>query len=115
ATKVGYTTVKALNRYDCMNRGFFTIKRVSLDAENLVLREETVVDQNTVTVARNSVDERMWREVCRPPSVPDLAKVAEQADRAATAAAPPARTAERKPVPGAEAQPAAKPRTQAAP
>lgn len=115
ATKVGYTTVKALNRYDCMNRGFFTIKRVYLDAENLVLREETVVDQNTVMVARNSVDERMWREVCRPPSVQDLAKVAEQADRAATAAAPPARTAERKPAPGAEAQPAAKPRTQAAP
>lgn len=87
ADKAGYTTVKALNRYDCKNRGFFTIKRVYLDADNVVLREETVVDQSAVMVARNSVDERMWREVCRPPSVQDLAKVAEQADRAAAAAA----------------------------
>lgn len=88
ARKAGYTTVKALNRYDCNNRGFFTIKRVYLDDDNLVLREETVVDQSVVMVARNSVDERMWREVCRPPSVQDLARVAEQADRAAAGATP---------------------------
>ena len=86
AARVGYSTVKALNRYDCQNRGFITIKRVYLDADNLILREETVVDQSVVMVARNSVDERMWREVCRPPSAADLAGVAEQAGRAAAAA-----------------------------
>jgi len=115
AAKVGYTTVKALNRYDCVNRAFFTLKRVYLDADNLVLREETVVDQSLMMVARNSVDERMWREVCRPPSVQDLAKVAEQANRAASAVAPSARASERKPAPGAEARAAAQPRTQVAP
>jgi carbonic anhydrase len=86
AARAGYTTIKALNRYDCNNRGFVTVKRVYLDAENRVLREETVIDQSVVMVARNSVDERLWREVCRPPTVADLAKVADQADRAAQAA-----------------------------
>ncbi|THF61941.1 carbonic anhydrase [Pseudothauera nasutitermitis] len=86
AAKIGYTTVKALNRYDCNNRGFQTVRRVYLDSENRILREETVVDQSLVMVARNSVDERMWREVCRPPTMGDLAQVAAQADRAVAAA-----------------------------
>ncbi|THF54781.1 carbonic anhydrase [Pseudothauera rhizosphaerae] len=80
--RVGYTTVKALNRYDCANRAFFTVKRVYLDEEHRVLREETVVDQNVVMVARNSVDERMWREVCRPASAAELAQVARKAAEA---------------------------------
>lgn len=81
----GYAAVKALNRFDCYNRSFFTVKRVYLDARHLVLREESVLDQSPVLAARNSVDERLWQEVCRPPSVADLQKVAQQA--AASAAA----------------------------
>jgi len=86
AAKVGYTTVKALNRYDCTNRGFFTVKRVYLDADHFVLNEEEVTDRKMIAVARNSVDERLWREVCRPPSVKDLAEVAAQAGSAAAGA-----------------------------
>ncbi len=83
ARQAGYTTVKALNRFDCMNRGFSTIKRVYLDDTDSVLREEAVTDQAPVLVTRNSVDERMWREVCRPPTTDDLAKTARDAGRSA--------------------------------
>ncbi|WP_332670961.1 carbonic anhydrase [Aromatoleum sp.] len=79
AATEGYAAVKALNRFDCYNRSFFTVKRVYLDSRHLVLREEGVLDQSPVLAARNSVDERLWQEVCRPPSVGDLQKVAQQA------------------------------------
>jgi len=84
----GYTTIKALNRYDCMNRSFLTVKRVFMDSLDRVIREEAAADQEPVAIARNSVDERMWREVCRPPTVSELDKVAQQAARAAAPAAP---------------------------
>jgi len=32
AEKEGYASIKALNRFDCFNRSFFTVKRVYLDA-----------------------------------------------------------------------------------
>lgn len=76
AAAEGYASVKALNRYDCYNRSFFTIKRVYMDARHVVLREEGGLDESPILAARNSVDERMWQEVCRPPSVSDLQKVA---------------------------------------
>ncbi|ANQ83981.1 putative carbonic anhydrase [Azoarcus olearius] len=98
ARKAGYGTVRALNRYDCMNRSFFTIKRVYLDTAGRVVREEAVTDTSPVMVTRNSVDERMWREVCRPPTVSDLQKVAAAAGRSA---------AETRPVPTPAAKPAA--------
>lgn len=89
AESAGYATIKALNRYDCRNRSFFTIKRVYLDAAARVVREEAVADQVPLEVARNSVDERMWREVCRPPTVSDLEKVASAAGSAAAEARSP--------------------------
>jgi len=100
----GYTTIKALNRYDCMNRSFLTVKRVFIDSLDRVIREEAAADQTPVAVTRNSVDERMWREVCRPPTVSELDKVAQQAARAAAPA-----KAEVKPPPQ-RATPAAPPR-----
>ncbi|NMG64488.1 carbonic anhydrase, partial [Azoarcus indigens] len=84
----GYSTIKALNRYDCMNRSFLTVKRVFMDSLDRVIREEAAADQEPVAITRNSVDERMWREVCRPPTVSELDKVAQQAARAAAPAAP---------------------------
>ncbi len=83
ARQAGYTVVKALNRYDCMNRGFSTVKRVYLDETDRVLREEAATEPEPVMVTCNSVDERMWREVCRPPSATDLTKIAREAGRSA--------------------------------
>lgn len=83
---VGYRTVKALNRYDCRNRSFVTIKRVYLDASDRVIREETKPEQVPVMVTRNTADERMWREVCRPPGSATLGSIAAAASKAAASA-----------------------------
>jgi carbonic anhydrase len=91
----GYASVKALNRYDCNARSFHTIKRVYLDAEHNVIRDERVADPRPIPVDAGSVDERLWREVCKPPSSMDLKKLAEEAGKAAagaTAPQPPAAT-----------------------
>ena len=81
----GYAMIKALNRYDCRNRTFVTVKRVYVDADDIIVREEPVADQTPLAVPRNSVDERMWREVCNPPSAADLQKLASEAARLASA------------------------------
>jgi carbonic anhydrase len=86
ARDAGYSTVKALNRYDCRGRSFATVKRVYLDAASRVIREERVVEQRPIEVNPRSVDERLWREVCKPPTVGDLARLAEEAGRMAEAA-----------------------------
>lgn len=78
----GYAIVKALNRYDCNNRSFETIKRVYLDAGNLVLKEERVTDLMPLQVEPRSVDEALWREVCKPPAAADLKKLASAASHA---------------------------------
>ncbi|MBS0542876.1 MAG: carbonic anhydrase family protein [Proteobacteria bacterium] len=86
AATAGYATIKALNRYDCMNRSFMTVKRVYLDASEQIIREEAVSDQAPMLVARNSVDERLWQEVCRPPTAKDLEKIADEAVKATAGA-----------------------------
>ena len=86
AAEEGYAAVKALNRFDCYNRSFYTVKRVYLDARQLVLREENVIDQRPILAVRNTVDDRLWREVCRPASANDLRHVAREAAMIAEAA-----------------------------
>lgn len=85
AASAGYATIKALNRYDCQNRTFLTVKRVYLDSNEHVVREESVAEQAPLRVTPNSVDERMWREVCTPPSANDLQKIASEVQKLAAA------------------------------
>lgn len=85
AAAQGYTTIQALNRFDCLNRSVVTVKRRYLDERNIVVREEDVADPRPLLVTRNSVDERLWREVCQPPSAGDLERIAEEAARVAAA------------------------------
>lgn len=105
AEKEGYASIKAMNRFDCFNRSFNTVKRVYLDAQNLVLREDAVLDQRPVLAARNSIDERLWREICNPGGTPgggaSLQNLAQEAGKAAAAAALPeaAKTPTRAPTP----------------
>ena len=84
AQRSGYAMIKALNRYDCRNRTFATVKRVYVDAEDNIVREEPVSAEAPIAVARNTVDERMWREVCDPPSAVELQKLAAEAARVAS-------------------------------
>ncbi len=85
ARRSGYAMIKALNRYDCRNRSFATVKRVYVDADDNIVREEPVAAEAPIAVARNTVDERMWREVCDPPSAVELQKLAAEAARIASA------------------------------
>ena len=85
ADEAGYSTVKALNRYDCKRRSFSTIKRVYLDAASHVIREERVTEERVIEVNPRSVDEGLWREVCKPPAAMDVASLAEAASKAAAA------------------------------
>lgn len=84
AQRSGYAMIKALNRYDCRNRTFATVKRVYVDADDNIVREEPVSAEAPMAVARNTVDERMWREVCDPPSAVELQKLAAEAARVAS-------------------------------
>lgn len=86
---MGYASVKALNRYDCTGRTFLTTKRVYLDRDNFVLREERVTDPRPLPVSAGSVDERLWRDVCQPPPVKGLRDLAAEASAAAQAARKP--------------------------
>ena len=81
----GYKSVKALNRYDCGAATFSTIKRVYLDPDQNVIREERIVEPKVIEVTPGSVDERLFREVCQPPTASRLAEIAEQAKAAAEA------------------------------
>lgn len=83
ALSEGFATIKALNRFDCSNRSFITVKRVYLNEHHIVLREEEVAQALPVFFGRNTVDERMWREVCRPPSANDLRRIATRANQVA--------------------------------
>lgn len=119
AANAGYKAVMALNRYDCLNRGFATIRRRYVDQRSVVVREDEVRDQVMRPVARGGVDDRLWREICRPPTTGDLTSLADEAERLAaaldslpsSATASPARPTERT----APAGPAALPRAETSP
>ncbi|WP_018227664.1 carbonic anhydrase [Methyloversatilis universalis] len=87
AEKTGYAMVQALNRYDCQSLKFATIKRVYLDAGQRILREERTGSDGEISLLPGTLDEKLFREVCQPPGAEELRQVAEQAGRAARAAA----------------------------
>jgi carbonic anhydrase len=50
AEKTGYAMVQALNRYDCQSLRFATIKRVYLDANQKILREERTGSDSEISL-----------------------------------------------------------------
>ncbi|MGL1832370.1 carbonic anhydrase [Rhodocyclaceae bacterium SMB388] len=108
AATAGYMTAQALNRFDCVNRSFITVRRRYLDARNIVVREESIADPKPVLVSSNTVDERLWREICRPPSVADLQRIADDPARRPVSPSRPQVQAEPAPVRDASPSPAAR-------
>lgn len=86
ARRAGYSVVKALNRYDCQTLRFVTVKRVYLDAEHNILREERPTAEREIPLIPGTVDERLFREVCRTNQLAEVARLAEEADGAAARA-----------------------------
>lgn len=87
AIAAGYAAVHALNRYDCINRSFLTVRRRYVDGRNLIVNEEDVIDAAPVEVTRSRVDDALWREVCRPyvqQVEDDITRLARDAERIAS-------------------------------
>ncbi|HUW38175.1 MAG TPA: carbonic anhydrase family protein [Rhodocyclaceae bacterium] len=83
--KEGYSTVEALNRYDCEKHRFATVKRVYL-SEGRLVREEPVESPKEMNAAAGSVDEKLLEEACKPRTVGEMRKVAEMAGKLAAEA-----------------------------
>jgi carbonic anhydrase len=77
-----YTAVQAMNRYDCENHKFATLKRVYMNQDKAV-REETVNSPKDVVAAAGSVDEKLLAEACKLRTISEAHQVAEEAARVA--------------------------------
>jgi carbonic anhydrase len=78
-----YVVVEALNRYDCEVRNFSTLRRVLLDSDDKVIREERIQAPGETRVVPGTLDERLYEQVCRPEAGNRLQHVAEAAATAA--------------------------------
>lgn len=76
-----HVAVHSLNRYDCVNRNLTTLRRRFVDGQNIIVREEAPTRLQAQPVVSGTVDERLWRAVCQPASLGDLARIAAQAER----------------------------------
>lgn len=77
-----YRIIEAVTRYDCSTRSARTIKRTYKANEKDTLREEEVSGAE-LPVRSGTLDDRVLREVCRPPKETPV-ELAEKANEAAT-------------------------------
>jgi carbonic anhydrase len=60
-----YTSVQAMNRYDCEARTFATLKRVYFDGDKAV-REESIGSPQEIVAGSGSVEDRLLTAACDP-------------------------------------------------
>ncbi len=77
----GYRVIEAITRYDCNSRNANTIKRIFKKNEIEVIREEDIKG-NDLPVRSGTLDDKVLREVCRPPK-DSVTEVAQKANDAA--------------------------------
>lgn len=82
-----YSAVEALNRYDCANHRFATLKRVYLQGGKPV-KEEAVDSPKELEAAPDSVDDKLLGEACKPRNLSEARKLADSAGKLATKANP---------------------------
>jgi len=78
----GYRVIEAITRYDCNTRNANTIKRIFKKNETEVIREEEIKG-NDLPVRSGTLDDKVLREVCRPPK-DNASEIAQKANEAAT-------------------------------
>ncbi len=78
----GYRVIEAITRYDCLKRNAQTIKRIYKKNETDVVREEDL-NGGEMPVRTGTLDDKVLREVCRPPKA-SQAELAEKANEAAS-------------------------------
>lgn len=77
---LNYSAVEALNRYDCENRRFTTVKRVYLYNGKSV-KQEAVETPAEMQAAIDSVDDKLLTEACKPRTVGEMQAVAKAVDQ----------------------------------
>ncbi|WP_338032529.1 surface-adhesin E family protein, partial [Dechloromonas denitrificans] len=77
----GYRVIEAITRYDCGSRNANTIKRIFKKNESEIVREEEIKG-NDLPVRSGTLDDKVLREVCRPPKESPV-EVAQKANEAA--------------------------------
>ncbi|MFA6311509.1 MAG: carbonic anhydrase family protein [Sterolibacterium sp.] len=80
-----YSAVEALNRYDCANHRFTTLKRVYLRGGKAV-KQETIDSPRELEAAPDSVDQRLLDIACKPRNPREIKRLAESAGRSPDAA-----------------------------
>ncbi len=89
-TQVRYTTVQALNYYDCANRTYATQKRVFF-TDGRAMKTEKVDAARQIAIRPESLDARVLDEVCKPRTVAEMGQTSVRAAAAAAIAANDAR------------------------
>lgn len=77
----GFRVIEAVTKYDCGTRNAQTLKRTFKKNETEIVREEEIRSQE-MPVRSGTLDDKVLREVCRPPK-PSQTEVAEKANEAA--------------------------------
>lgn len=77
----GYRVIEAITRYDCGARNASTIKRIYKKNETEIVREEDLKG-GQLPVRSGTLDDKVLREVCRPPKESPV-ELAEKANEAA--------------------------------
>ncbi|MBS1145666.1 MAG: Carbonic anhydrase, eukaryotic [Proteobacteria bacterium] len=80
-TGAPYRVIEAVTRYDCATRSANTIKRIFRKNENEIVREEDIKGAD-LPVRTGTLDDKVLREVCRPPKE-NQAELAKKANEAA--------------------------------
>ncbi|HSG21493.1 MAG TPA: carbonic anhydrase family protein [Azonexus sp.] len=78
----GYRIIEATTRYDCGTRNANTIKRIYKKNDTEVVREEEIKGSD-LPVRSGTLDDKVLREVCRPPKE-SQAELAQKANEAAS-------------------------------
>ncbi len=67
-TSASYRIIEVVNRYDCTERTYATVKRSYFKDEGEMIRQEEVKTPYDMPVRSGTPDDKLLREVCRPKS-----------------------------------------------
>ncbi|MBP5985661.1 MAG: carbonic anhydrase family protein [Azonexus sp.] len=80
-TGAPYKVIEAITRYDCTTRNANTIKRIFKKSDTEIVREEDLKGAD-LPVRTGTLDDKVLREVCRPPKE-GINEIAQKANEAA--------------------------------
>lgn len=86
-TSSSYRIIEVMNRYDCAERTYSTLKRSYFKEDGALVRQEEVRVPFDMPVRSGTPDDKLLREVCRPKSgAASLALASKTAERVSAAA-----------------------------